>query len=80
MSGDLADGYVRTVVSDDLGLWSNRRPDYGSGPYLRLCCAVVRLARRDLCDARFSAEAREFLDESDLVDVFAECLEFGGTF
>jgi hypothetical protein len=36
-------------------------PELGSGPHLVLAVAVVRLARRDLDDPRFSDEARAFL-------------------
>ena len=81
MSGDLAGSQLGTaMVMDDCGLSCGCRPDYGSGPYLRLCVAAVRLARRDLCDADLAAEAREFLDGSELVEVFADCVQFGGKF
>jgi len=80
MSGDLADAPDGTVAIGGDGLSEGRQPDYGSGPYLCLCTAAVRLARRDLCDAEFSAEAREFLESSELVDVFADCVQYGGKF
>lgn len=54
-------------------------PDYGSGPYLLLMGAAVELARRDLSDPLYSAEAREFL-EGDLVALFADVLGFEGSF
>lgn len=54
-------------------------PDYGSGPYLALMTSAVRLARLDLANPVFSAEAREFLG-SDLVSLFAECLGYEGDF
>lgn len=79
MSGDRADARAGTAIVMDGGLIAGSRPDYGSGPYLRLLVAAVRLARRDLGDARFSAEARRFLS-SELVDTFAECIGYGGRF
>ena len=54
-------------------------PDYGSGPYLALMAQAVRLARSDMADPAFSAEARAFL-RSDIVALFAECLGFEGEF
>lgn len=78
---------MREVVVDlDAGL--DARPDYGSGPYLALVGAVVRLARRDLTDPEHSEEAKAFLlgqpfDGSLVgvdVDLFAECLGYGGSF
>ena len=54
-------------------------PDYGSGPYLALMAAAVRLARRDLANPTHSAEAREFL-RSDLVALFADCIGYDGDF
>ena len=54
-------------------------PDYGSGPHLALVAAMVRLARRDLANPDYSAEAREFL-KSDFVALFAECLGYDGEF
>ena len=64
------------------------RPDYGSGPHLALMGAAVRLARRDLEDPDHSEEAKAFLrgepsDGSPVgveVDLFAECLGYGGSF
>ena len=54
-------------------------PDYGSGPYLTLMARAVRLARLDLANPVFSAEARAFL-RSDIVALFAECLGYEGSF
>lgn len=50
------------------------RPDPYSGPYLLLMAAAVELARQDLSDPRYSASAKWFLLNSDLVDLFAECI------
>lgn len=50
------------------------RPDHGSGPHLALVAAMVELARRDLSDPLYSASARWFLQYSDLVDLFADCV------
>jgi hypothetical protein len=49
------------------------RPDYGSGPHLELLAAAVGLARQDLSNPFYLADAREFL-LGDLVALFAECL------
>jgi hypothetical protein len=46
---------------------------------MALMAAAVGLARRDLSDPLYSAEARSFL-EGDLVALFAECLGFEGSF
>lgn len=54
-------------------------PDYGSGPYLHLMARAVRLARSDVANPVFSAEARVFL-RSDMVALFAECLGYEGDF
>ena len=54
-------------------------PDYGSGPYLWLMARAVRLARSDLANPVFSADARMFLG-SDIVSLFAECLGYEGDF
>jgi hypothetical protein len=54
-------------------------PDYGSGPYLSLMARAVRLARLDMANPVFSADARLFLG-SDIVSLFAECLGFEGDF
>ena len=54
-------------------------PDYGSGPYLHLMARAVRLARLDVANPVFSAEARMFLG-SDIVAYFAECLGYEGDF
>ena len=55
------------------------RPDYGSGPYMLLMTAAVSLARRDLSDPLYSADAAAFL-RGDLVAIFADCLGFEGSF
>lgn len=55
------------------------RPDYGSGPYLSLMAEAVGLARRDLADPLYSADAREFL-LGDLVALFADCIGYEGSF
>lgn len=49
------------------------RPDYGSGPHLDLLTEAVKLARQDMSDPLYSADAREFLT-GDLCALFAECL------
>jgi hypothetical protein len=54
-------------------------PDYGSGPYLALMARAVRLARLDMANPVFSADARMFLG-SDIVALFAECLGYEGDF
>jgi len=54
-------------------------PDYGSGPYLHLMARAVRLARLDMANPVFSADARAFL-RSDIVSLFAECLGYDGEF
>lgn len=61
---------------------ANRRaeyPAYGSGPYLELVAASVRLARRDLTDPQYAEGAAEWL-ASPIVESFAECIGFGGHF
>ena len=58
---------------------SGSDPDYGSGPHMALMAAAVRLARLDLEDPFYSAEARRFL-QGDIVELFADCLGFGGRF
>lgn len=78
---ELIDGQLAVVAP-------NARPDYGSGPYLALAGAVVGLAVRDLDDPNRSEEARAFLrgepvDGSPVgfdVDLFAECIGYGGRF
>ena len=64
------------------------QPDFESGPYLELIGAAIRLAFRDLADPKHSEEARAFLRGEphkgepvgiDL-DLFAECIGYGGTF
>lgn len=55
------------------------RPDYGSGPYLSLMAEAIGLARRDLAEPLYSADAREFL-KGDLVALFAELIGFEGSF
>lgn len=67
------------VVDDTAIAAYGSRPDYGSGPYLALMARAVGLARRDLVDPSLSAEARAFL-EGPLVDLFAECIGFKGSF
>ena len=60
----------------------------GSGPYLALVGAMVRLARQDLAHPIHSDEARAFLltrpfegrEVGVEVDLFAECLGYGGSF
>jgi len=52
------------------------RPDYGSGPYLELMTAAVRLAHRDLRCPEYDQGARDFLD-GDLVALFLDCLTAG---
>lgn len=68
-----------TNVSEDAIGEYGYRPDYGSGPYLALMVRAVKLARRDLSDPLYSADARTFL-EGPLVDLFAECLNYEGSF
>lgn len=58
---------------------SGSEPDYGSGPHMALMAAAVRLARLDLQDPLYSAEAKRFLN-SDIVELFADCLGYGGSF
>ena len=71
------------IVADDRGpqarLFVGNEPDYGSGPYLALMAQAVRLARSDLANPVFSADARAFLN-SDVVALFAECLGYEGKF
>jgi len=55
------------------------RPDYGSGPYLKLLAASIELARRDMSNPLYSVECRSFL-MGDLVALFAECIGFEGSF
>ena len=64
------------------------QPDFGSGPYLELIGAAIRLAHRDLEDPKHSEEARAFLrgephkGEPVGIDLtlFAECIGYGGGF
>lgn len=56
------------------------RVDYGSGPHMALVAAAVRLARQDLSHPRYSDEARVWLRTSPLVELFAECIGYGGSF
>ena len=59
---------------------------FGSGPYLSLIAAAVRLARRDLANPKFSAGARLFLQSKSFeghpvgVDLrlFADIVGYGG--
>jgi hypothetical protein len=71
------------IVTEDTGPESQvtfgNEPDYGSGPYLALMARAVRLARLDVANPVYSAEARLFL-RSDIVDLFAECLGYDGGF
>ena len=71
------------IVADDSGpearLSVGNEPDYGSGPYLALMAQAVRLARFDMANPVFSADARAFLN-SDVVALFAECLGYEGKF
>ena len=60
-------------------LSAGSEPDYGSGPYLHLMARAIRLARSDMANPVFSAEARAFL-RSDMVSLFAECLGYDGEF
>ena len=61
--------------------------DHGSGPYLLLVAAMVRLARRDLGHPYLSVGARAFLRgeayqlRAPGVDlrIFAECVGFRGS-
>lgn len=55
------------------------KPDYGSGPYLVLMAAAIRLARLDLANPALEAEARAWL-RSDLVSLFADCIGYEGVF
>ena len=71
--------FVETVLSDGPLGSHGFAPDYGSGNYLLLMAAAVELARRDLSDPLYSADAREFL-EGDLVALFADCLGYSGSF
>jgi len=70
----LSDDFVRAAVAGVPVGVHGFRPDYGSGSYLLLVAAAVDLARRDLSHPLYSASARWFLENSDLVDLFAECL------
>jgi hypothetical protein len=54
-------------------------PDYGSGPYLALMARSVRLARLDVANPVYSADARAWL-RSDIVALFADCIGFRGAF
>lgn len=64
------------------------QPDHGSGPFLELVAASIRLAHRDLEDPKHSEEARAFLRGEPYegspvgidLDLFAECIGYGGTF
>ena len=75
MSSDFVDSVLETGAIGSHGF----APDYGSGNYLLLMGAAVELARRDLSDPLYSADARAFL-EGPLVDLFAECIGFEGSF
>lgn len=66
-------------VELDARMTVGNEPDYGSGPYLALMAQAVRLARLDVANPVFSAEARAFLG-SGLVALFAECLGYEGSF
>lgn len=68
---------LAVLVDGSLGHGS--RPDYGTGPYMALMAASVRLARRDLRDPDLAVGARAYLD-GDLVALFRDCLRYGGTF
>ena len=65
---------------------SGNRPDYGSGPYLALIAAMVRLARQDLDDPLHSEEAQAFLrgdawgdlDVGIDIRLFADCIGYEG--
>ena len=65
--------FLRRVLRGDADVSVGFRPDYGSGPHLLLVGAAVELARRDLADPLYQADAREFL-RGELVALFAECL------
>ena len=62
--------------------------DFDSGPYLALIGAAIRLAREDRQDPKHSEEAKAFLrgepfDGSPVgidLDLFAECIGYGGGF
>lgn len=68
---------------------AGERPDYGSGPYLALVGAMVRLALQDLRDPTYSEEARAWLEAAPLglergdvfvdVDLFSDCIGYGGS-
>jgi len=75
----LTSDFVEAVLSDGAIGSHGFAPDYGSGSHLLLMAAAVELARRDLSDPLYSAEAREFL-EGDLVALFADCLGYEGSF
>jgi hypothetical protein len=74
---------------EPLGSYGSQ-PVYESGPYLQLMVAAVKLARSDLSDPIYSEEARDWLlgvqrceygcPEHIDTELFAECLNFGGTF
>lgn len=73
----------------DLGLLpTDTRPDYGSGPYLALVAAAIRLARHDLDDPKLSEGALAFLrsepymgkDVGIDVSLFGELIGFTGGF
>ena len=49
------------------------RPDHDSGPHLAVMAAAVGLARQDLSNPLYHADALAFL-ECDLVALFADCL------
>lgn len=73
----------------DLGIVPlDTRPDYGSGPYLALVAAAIRLARHDLADQKLSEGALAFLRNRPYqgrepgidVTLFGECIGYRGTF
>jgi hypothetical protein len=71
---------IVTETTEPNALFSvGNEPDYGSGPYLALMARAVRLARLDMANPVYSAEAREWLG-SDMVALFAECLGYEGGF
>lgn len=61
------------------GVHLSREIHADAGPYLCLVAAAVRLARRDFYDPTYSDEVRAFL-VGPLVETFAECIGFGGSF
>ena len=69
----MSSDFLRRVLRGDANVSTGFRPDYGSGPHLLLIGAAVELARRDLADPLYQADAREFL-RGELVALFGECL------